>query len=328
MLITENLSKTYNTKVKKGVFKSEILEVEAVKELNMELRKGQIVGLLGINGAGKTTSIKMLSTLLEPTCGKAEIDGLDLVNDSIKIKKIINMIAGGERMIYWRLTGKENLWYYGQLYNIPEDVLNRRIDDLLSLVDLQHKKDVPVERYSKGMKQRLQIARGLINNPKYIFMDEPTLGLDAPIARELRNYVKKLAYEEGKSILLTSHYMQEVEELCEYIYVLNKGKLIVEGTPRDISLIANEEKILKVQIKDVNDEINNSLICFCQKIDAKISIKNEDIYTELEIRSNNDVTSDITNILFENKTSIMKIYVEEPKLEDAIIKLSGRVESV
>jgi ABC-2 type transport system ATP-binding protein len=136
MLKVENLMKIYNTSVRKGLFKRERLVVEAVKGIDMELRKGQIVGLLGINGAGKTTTIKMLSTLLTPTSGKITIDGLDAVKNPLVIKKRINMVAGGERMIYWRLTGWENLWYYGQLYNIDNNELDKRIDYLLELVGL------------------------------------------------------------------------------------------------------------------------------------------------------------------------------------------------
>jgi ABC-2 type transport system ATP-binding protein len=142
------------------------------------------------------------------------------------------MIAGGERMIYWRLTAKENLEYFGRLYNIPKGLLRERMEQLLGYVGLQEKEDTPVEQYSKGMKQRLQIARGLINDPKYIFMDEPTLGLDAPIARELRAFTRKLAKEQQKGILLTSHYIHEIEELCDYVYIIDKGKKLMEGVPK------------------------------------------------------------------------------------------------
>ncbi len=326
MLITENLGKTYNTKIRKSLFKKEKVVTEAVKGLSMEIKEGQIVGLLGVNGAGKTTTIKMLSTLLEPTNGTISIDGYDILKDTIKVKKLINMVAGGERMIYWRLTGKENLWYYGQLYNIPNDILNKRMDRLLKLVDLEKSKDVPVERYSKGMKQRLQIARGLINNPKYIFMDEPTLGLDAPIAKELREYTKKLAFEEGKAILLTSHYMHEVEELCDYLYILDEGRLITEGTTKDIALIANEERILKIELANFSKELEEAINELCDNTQSTLNLSKKEILSEITITSSKDVSSEIAAILSNNNASIRKFSLVEPKLEDAIIKLSRRNE--
>ncbi|WP_432661760.1 ABC transporter ATP-binding protein [Wukongibacter baidiensis] len=324
MLITENLGKVYKSKIRKGLFQSERVEIDAVKSLNLELREGQIVGLLGINGAGKTTSIKMLSTLLEPTKGRGEIDGLDLVKDEKRIKKMINMIAGGERMIYWRLTAKENLWYYGNLYDVPKDILKKRIDELLSLVGLTEAKDTPVERYSKGMKQRLQIARGLINNPNYIFMDEPTLGLDAPIAKELRDYARRLAYDEDRAILLTSHYMHEVEELCEYIYVLDKGALIAEGTPAQLASIASTEKVLRVELNRLSKPTQNSLDLLCQKAGATLEILNNNTSVELVIKSIDDISSEIAATLSTHHAPIRSFYIDKPKLEDAIIKLSRR----
>jgi len=324
MLVTENLGKTYKTKIRRGILKTEKVETQAVESLNIKLKEGQIVGLLGINGAGKTTSIKMLSTLLEPTSGRGEIDGLDLVRDERKIKQMINMIAGGERMLYWRLTAEENLWYYGSLYDVPKDVLKNRIDELLCLVGLEEAKNTPVERYSKGMKQRLQIARGLINNPQYIFMDEPTLGLDAPVAKELRDYVKRLAYDRGRGILLTSHYMQEVEELCEYIYILDKGVLIAEGTPKQLANITCEEKILRIELNKWSRDIQDSLNLLCQKSGASLEVLNSTTSIELIIKSLEDISSQIAATLSEHKAPIRKFYIDEPKLEDAIIKLSRR----
>ncbi len=328
MLVTENLGKIYKTKVKKGLFNVEKKETQAVKSLNIELREGQIVGLLGINGAGKTTTIKMLSTLLEPTTGRGEIDGLDLVKDERKIKKMINMIAGGERMIYWRLTARENLWYYGNLYDVPKDILEKRIHELLSLVGLVEAKDTPVERYSKGMKQRLQIARGLINNPQYIFMDEPTLGLDAPVAKELRDYARRLAYDEGRSILLTSHYMHEIEELCEYIYVLDGGVLIAEGTPSQLASIASEEKTLRIELRKLTRILQDSLNILCQKSGAQLEISNNTMSVELVIKCPQDISSEIALALSSHNAPIKKFYIDEPKLEDAIIKLSRRSQHV
>jgi len=154
MIRAERLQKTYITKVGKGIIRSK-QQINAVKDISLQIDKGKIVGLLGINGAGKTTTIKMLTTLLAPTAGSYYMDDIDAIKNPTEIKKRINMIAGGERMIYWRLTAYENLWYYGQIYNVPNHVLKKRIEELLELVGLSQKKDVPVETFSKGMKQRI-----------------------------------------------------------------------------------------------------------------------------------------------------------------------------
>ena len=195
----------------------------------MEIGKGEIVGLLGVNGAGKTTTIKMLTAMIAPSEGEIFIDGIDAVKDPMSAKQRVNIITGGERNIYWRLTAKENLQYFGRLYGIKEKKLDDRINEVLKVVDLINEKDVPVERFSKGMKQRLQIARGLTNDPDYLFLDEPTLGLDVIIAKEVRKYIKKLAIENGKGILLTTHYISEAEQLCDYIYIINQGNIVASG---------------------------------------------------------------------------------------------------
>lgn len=322
MIKVKDLKKTYETKVKTGFLKSEKRYVEAVKCLNMEINKGQIVGLLGINGAGKTTSIKMLSTLLQPTAGSITVDGIDGVREAMSIKKKINMVAGGERMIYWRLTGKENLWYFGQLYGIEDSILSQRIDYLLKLVGIEDKKDVPVENYSKGMKQRLQIARGLINNPDYIFMDEPTLGLDSVIARELRAHVKNIAVKEGKGILLTSHYMAEIEELCDYVYILNSGEVIAQGTPRELAMHGISKKVLYIGFDRGSIEAGQIISNVCKAVDQTAIVSRDEKDGGYIITSSKDIKSIIATACMDNRLVICRMFEEEPRLEDAIIKLS------
>ncbi len=323
MIEARNIVKTYETKIKKGLFKKEKKLVEAVKGINMTIEPGQIIGLLGLNGAGKTTTIKMLSTLLEPTGGEVRIDGVLTSKDPMLIKQQVNMISGGERMIYWRLTGRENLWYFGQLYGIEDKILNQRIEDLLSLVGLEEAADTPVERYSKGMKQRLQIARGLINNPSYLFMDEPTLGLDAPIAKEIRAYVKRLAVEENKGILLTSHYINEVEELCDYIYVLDKGKVILQGTAEELSEHIFETKVTVLELSHMNEQMT-------EKINGLVKnnifwLKDDINGTVVRFESREDITETLVSFIQKEGFPLSKLYLESPKLEDAIIELSRRV---
>lgn len=242
----KHLVKDYVLKEKVGFLQPKKTKViHAVKDISIEIPKGGIVGVLGINGAGKTTTIRMLASMIIPTQGSVTMNGVDAIQNHLWVKERINLISGGERNLYWRLTAKENLEYFGSLYGLSGDVLRDRIKELLKLVELEEAADIPVERYSKGMKQRLQIARGLINDPEYIFLDEPTLGLDIMIAKEIRELIRGLAVKKNKGILLTTHYISEAEELCDYIYVLDKGEVIAEGTKEELkSLLSVKPKMV------------------------------------------------------------------------------------
>ncbi|AGF56016.1 ABC transporter ATP-binding protein [Clostridium saccharoperbutylacetonicum] len=322
MIEARNLKKIYETKISKGLFKSEKVKFEAVKDVSIKLKEGQIIGLLGINGAGKTTTIKMLTTLLSPTSGEYFVDGIDAVKNPMVIKKKINMVAGGEKMIYFRLTPQENLWYYGQLYGIPNKLLQERIDYLLKLVGLYENKDKKVEEFSKGMKQRLQIARGLINDPQYIFMDEPTLGLDAVTSKELRENVKVLTKERGKGILLTSHYMEEVEELADYIYVLDKGEIIKQGTVKELSKDVFTKIEYKLILHNNIEGFDNYLFNILASKDSTVEVYNDE--KTYKIISSRNLSLDISKACI-NKGAIIKEYYEiVPNLEDTIIKLSKK----
>ncbi len=249
-IIAQHLVKDYilkeKIKEKSGLFgRKQKRVIHAVKDISLEIPQEKIIGVLGINGAGKTTTIRMLASVIAPTSGSLTMNGVDAVKNHLWIKERINVISGGERNLYWRLTAKENLRYFGSLYGLSGDDLDKRITYLLRTVGLEEAANVPVERYSKGMKQRLQIARGLINDPIYLFMDEPTLGLDIVIAKEIRNLVSDLAHKEGRGILLTTHYISEAEELCDYIYILDKGRIIAEGTKEQLKgLLAYEPKVV------------------------------------------------------------------------------------
>ena len=236
----KNLEKQYVLKEKTGLFRSKNKKiVQAVKGVSLEIPKGKIVGVLGINGAGKTTTIRMLASIIEPTAGEITMNGIDAVKNHLWVKERINVVSGGERNLYWRLTASENLKYFGSLYGVKGMELKEKIARLLKLVGLEEVADIPVERYSKGMKQRLQIARGLINDPEYIFLDEPTLGLDIVIAKEIRKVIHELAKKDDKGILLTTHYISEAEELCDYIYILDNGKIIAQGTKEELKELFN-----------------------------------------------------------------------------------------
>lgn len=321
MLEAKGIKKTYKVKYREkklGFRKTEYKE--AVKEVNIKVDHGQIVGLLGVNGAGKTTTIKMLTTMIEPTEGSIMIDGLDVVKEPMKGKEKLNLITGGERNIYWRLTAKENLQYFGRLYGIPEKELSGRIDEILKIVNLDDVKNVAVEKYSKGMKQRLQIARGLINNPDYIFLDEPTLGLDILIARELRNYVKKLATEEKKGILLTTHYITEAEELCDYIYVINDGEIVTEGKAEDLKRQYTVKKRTNIEMVAVSEQLLEKMK---QLNNDTTDITYNEEKNQFEIVSQDEIIVDAIAIINECNCQMTKVVSMEPSLEDALFNVLG-----
>ncbi|OVE67257.1 hypothetical protein CCS79_14105 [Clostridium diolis] len=323
MLIAKNLSKIYRFREKKNFFSvGEPKEVVAVKDVSLEIMPGQIIGLLGINGAGKTTTIKMLSSLLEPTSGSIIIDDIDVLRQPKEIKKIVNVITGGERNIYWRLTARENLEYFSSLYNLPQKARLARINELLELIDLKGFDDIPVERYSKGMKQRLQIARGLINDPKYLFLDEPTLGLDIGVAKELRNYIKRLAQNEKKGILLTTHYISEIEELCDYVYVINNGSLIMTGTPSDIIKNARVGVKIYIHVSEILYDMRRKLEDLSKVYNAEISFKNEDSNVTISINALENITVPFIKALMDANVNIQHFNITKPSLEDALIKFS------
>ena len=226
-----DLRREYVTR--RGVWKREKRVVKAVDGISFEVRRGEIFGLLGQNGAGKTTTIKMLTTLLAPTDGTCKVLGCNTFGEEKRIRTRINFIFGGELGVYRRLSARDNLRYFSNLYLIPHKEQDERIQKILELVDLAERADDLAETYSKGMIQRLQIARGLINDPEILFMDEPTVGLDPVGARMLRDIIRRLK-EEGRTVLLTTHNLAEVEELCDRLVIINKGKVVARGTPAGI----------------------------------------------------------------------------------------------
>lgn len=217
----------------RGLLKRDRLTVKALDGISFSVKRGEIFGLLGQNGAGKTTTIKILTTLLAPTSGVCRVLGYDTYGEEKKIRSRINFIFGGEMGVYRRLSARDNLRYFSNLYLVDRNVQKKNIERILKIVDLSDRADDLVETYSKGMIQRLQIARGLVNDPEILFMDEPTVGLDPLGARMLRDIIRHLR-EEGRTILLTTHYLPEAEELCDQIAIINKGKIVAIGTPNEI----------------------------------------------------------------------------------------------
>jgi ABC-2 type transport system ATP-binding protein len=215
-----NLSRTFSSK--EGI-------KHAVSNISFSVYAGQIFGLLGPNGAGKSTTIKMLTTLLLPSSGEVTVLGYDVYKDEAKIRPRIGLLYGGEHGLYWQLSGRDNLRFFGSLFKLNKKELEERIDYWLKRVGLEKDQDQLVNRYSKGMKQRLHIARAMLHDPELIFMDEPTLGLDPQGTLDLREIIKELK-KQGKTIILTTHDMEEAEELCDQIAFIMDGQLVRQGT--------------------------------------------------------------------------------------------------
>jgi ABC-2 type transport system ATP-binding protein len=206
-------------------------ETTALNEVSLEIEEGEVYGLLGPNGSGKTTFLKLLSTILSPSSGTARIFGLDIHQHDRAIRNLVSLVTGEERSLYWRLTGRQNLEFFARLYALDGVQVKHKTDELLELFDLKDAGRLRVAEYSTGMKQRLAVARGLLSGPKLLFLDEPTRGLDPIAAHSLLNGVKERAVDYfANTVILTTHIMREVEQLCKRIAVLNRGTLAYKGT--------------------------------------------------------------------------------------------------
>src|SRR2546421_4874670 len=199
--------------------------VTALDRVSLAIPVGEVHGLLGPNGAGKTTLVKILSTVLLPTSGRATVLGHDVVADARAVRPQIGIVFGGERGLYWRLTGRQNLEYWGALYKLSSRLTRERAQKLLERVGLTDKADQRVEEYSRGMKQRLHLARGLMGDARVLFLDEPTTGMDPLAAREFRTLIGELR-GEGRTILLATHDMVEAEIVCDRVTLIDRGKII------------------------------------------------------------------------------------------------------
>jgi len=233
--------------VSTGVLRRRSAEIEAVAGITFAVEQGELFGLLGPNGAGKTTTIKVFTTLLLPTSGAARVLGLDVVSDTSQVRRKIGFVFGGDRGLYDRISGLDNLRFFAELYGVPVGEQRRRIESLLELVGLRGRERERVEGYSRGMRQRLHIARGLLHDPPVLFLDEPTLGVDPVGARELRDVIADLT-AAGKTVLLTTHYMFEADALCDRIAVIAGGRIVAEGTPQELKAGVSEARVIEIEV--------------------------------------------------------------------------------
>jgi sodium transport system ATP-binding protein len=220
-------------------------DFEAVKGVSFEVREGEVLGLLGENGAGKTTTLRMLATMLKPTGGTAEINGHDLIDDPDRVRGEIGILFGGEVGLYDRLTARENIRYFAQLNNMDKNDIDSRIQELSGLFDMGEYIDKRVGKFSRGMKQKVAIARAIVHNPRVMLFDEPTSGLDVTSTHIVHEFINDCR-SKGKAIVFSSHTMSEVEKLCDRIVIIHKGSIVVDGTIEQLKKHFDSEDLEEV----------------------------------------------------------------------------------
>jgi ABC-2 type transport system ATP-binding protein len=311
-----DLRRTYKTTT--GTIRRRSLEVEAVRGVSFEIAEGELFGLLGPNGAGKTTTIKMLITLLIPTSGEARVLGHDVVKDARWVRERIGYVFGGDRGLYERLSALDNLRYFAELYGVEPRSQKPRIQELLELVGLSGREKERVEGYSRGMRQRLHIARGLLHDPPVVFLDEPTIGVDPVGARELRATIASLT-ASGKTVLLTTHYMFEADSLCDRIAVIANGQIVAQGTPKQLKAGVADGSVVEVEVFGV-EEGSVERVKGIEGVRA-VTVEEREQAQLLIVQTapGLELTHAILSQL--NGASIGRVSSREPTLEDAYVQL-------
>jgi len=315
-IIAEHLCKVFN--ITKGTLRRTKTQVVAVKDVSFEVDYGELFGVVGPNGAGKTTTIKLLTTMLIPTSGRATVLGYDIQRDVTKIRERIGIVLGGERGLYTRVSAIDNLRYFADLYGVPADVRDKRIKELLQFMGLSERARDRVETYSKGMKQRLHLARGLINDPDLIFMDEPTIGLDPEIARETRKMIKELV-EKGKTILLTTHYMFEAEELCKRVAIIRSGEIVALDTPSGLKKYVMDTSVVEVEGFGITEKEVARFKEISDVLSVSADLGENKQILKIQTSKGSEIISEVQEIL--KNSRIYDIKIKEPTLEDAYLRL-------
>jgi ABC-2 type transport system ATP-binding protein len=286
-------------------------KISAVDELNLEVEEGEIFGLLGPNGAGKTTLISMLCTILKPTSGKAWVNGFDIVKEPGKVRKSIGIVFQ-QASVDDLLTGRENLELHNLLFEVPKAIRKQRIDEVLSIVNLEKRADDFVNTYSGGMRRRLELARGIMHHPKILFLDEPTLGLDPQTREHIWEYIQELAAKECMTIMLTTHYMEEAEQLCDRVAIIDYGKIVALDSPDALknSVVGDVVKI-KQNIPDIEKIRKLEYVMKAEEKDGMIYISIKDASKHLQ-----DLLSNTGPIDF--------VEVRRGSLSDVFLHYTGR----
>jgi ABC-2 type transport system ATP-binding protein len=292
---------------------------KALDGIDFAVKKGELFGLIGPNGAGKTTTVKILTTLLTQTSGEAFVLGMDVRKDLYEIRRRIGIVFGGERGLYNRVTALDNLRYFSDLYGVDPAFARKRIPELLEAVGLADRANERVEKYSRGMKQRLHIAKALVHDPELLFLDEPTIGLDPGGARDIRNMIRGMR-SQGKTILLTTHYMFEAEELCQRVGVISKGKIVALDTPSALKSIVRDIAVIELRTYDATSEYVERLrqLPNVSRVVAELDSEVQTIRIQTPLGAN--LLPQVAAAL-PSDAKIIDRTIKEPTLEDAYLRL-------
>jgi ABC-2 type transport system ATP-binding protein len=293
-------------------------EVEAVKGINLEIEEGELFGLLGPNGAGKTTTISMLCTILKPTSGSARVWGYDVAQDPENVRKSIGIVFQ-DPSLDDNLTGRENLDFHARLFQVPKGDRSERINEMLDLVELKDKANTVVKKYSGGMKRRLEIARGLLHEPKVLFLDEPTLGLDPQTRRHIWDYIEKLNEESKITMILTTHYMDEADHLCDRIAIIDHGAIVAQESPTGLKHSIGGDVVTMKITPD-----NGKFIEKVEPLDFVRSVQNVDGSIRLSVDKGETAIPILMDLARQEGVQVPSVTLKEPTLEDVFIKYTGR----
>jgi len=294
-------------------------DVIAVNDVSFSVKTGEIFGFLGPNGAGKSTTMMILTTLLKPTSGQALINGFDVLINAKQVRENIGYVQQ-ETTVDEYLTGRENLILQAKLNHIPKNEIDQRIDDILELIELSDKQDNPVLTYSGGMRKRLDIAGGLLHKPKVLFLDEPTVGLDIQTRRKIWEYIKKIHDEFEMTIFLSTHYMEEADNLCDRIGIIDGGKIQVIDSPENMKNAMGNE-VISIIIED--EKNTTTLISNLRQIEFVKNINNDGTKLILFVSNGTQVIPKIFQISSELEIKIISISLTRPTLDDVFISYTG-----
>jgi ABC-2 type transport system ATP-binding protein len=289
----------------------------AVDHVNFEVKRGEIYGFLGPNGAGKTTTINMLITILKPTEGKASVLGFDIAKQNFDVRNVIGVVPQ-EYTADEDLTGLENIFLCADMYGIPRKVAKERAEELLKLVELTDFKDKKVQTYSGGMRRRLELACGLVNRPKVLFLDEPTLGLDVQTRTATWSYIRKLKQEYGMTLFMTTHYLEEADALCDRVAIIDHGKIIVVGQPEELKHGLGGD-VITLGIKEDVDV--SELI---RKVEHVKGVKKEDAAYRIKAEFGEITAPSIIEVLRKKGYTVTRLSLTEPTLNEVYLEYTGR----
>lgn len=291
----------------------------AVEDVSMHLDEGESVGLLGPNGAGKSTTISMISTLLPPTKGTVKYNGKDVLKEPEELRPILGVVPQ-EIALYEELSAYENMKFFGKVYGLSGKKLEDKIQETLELVGLKERQKDAVETYSGGMKRRINIAVALMHDPKILIMDEPTVGIDPQSRNYILEMVRRLNRERGLTVLYTSHYMEEVEKLCDRVYIMDHGQIIASGTKEELKSILSNEETIQIQVEETKSEFRDLL----SSQEGVNQVLEDDTGYNLIVSKGEQLLGEIFEQAKRANIKIIGIHVKTPTLEDVFLHLTGR----